>query len=291
MRSLFGMVLVLTLLVVPASFAQRAGTLNLDADILTAGIQTPGDYSIAAQGNIVLYLTLVDVDDMIGVSADITYDPAVLKLLGDGQGLTEDRGDLNFDGAVNVTDILQVVNERKARDGGADPIDYYDINDDGAANVTDILRVVKNRQAADTGVNFWTNTRSGATVLTWPTGEVPTESVEIFDNNVSNGLIDDLVAVLLIRPNTSGVRVDTDRGFTSDGTRPDPATQNAVIARLEFEVLAASPTTTTLNVLAGADSLTGLGPNANTAVVLHEGMTVDQLAAPAANDLTINIVN
>jgi hypothetical protein len=114
--------------------------------------------------------------------------------------------------------------------------------------------------------------------------------VEIFDNNVSGGLIDDLVSVLLIRPE-GGVRVDTDRGFDSDTNRTAAASQHALVAKLAFTVLANSPTQTTLNILAQGDDLTGLGPNANAAVVLQEGMSVDALANPAATDATITIQN
>lgn len=291
MKGIMGVVLAVGLLLAPMGMAQNAGTLKFDADILTPGIQAPGNYSLAAGGNIVLYLVLEGVEQMIGVSTDIKFDPAVLQLVGSGQGITEDRGDVNFDGRVDVFDIVRLINERQSRDTGNPPIAYYDLNEDAAINVFDIVRVIGNRQQADSGVNFWTNTRGGATALTWPGTGPATESVEIFDNNVTNGLIDDLVAVLLIRPE-GGVRNDTGRGFTANAQRPDPATQNATIARLEFQVITQTPQQTVIDILTAdeAAKIATLGPNANAAVVLHEGKTVDQLANPAGQDLTITIV-
>jgi hypothetical protein len=279
------------LLLVPAGFAQTAGTLKFDADILTAGIQAPGDYSLQAGGNVVVYLVLDGVTDMIGVSTDIKFDPNVLQLVGGGKGVTEDRGDVNFDGQVNVFDITKLIGERQSRDGGNPAVAYYDLNEDGAITVFDIVSVIGNRQQADSGVNFWTNTRPGATVLAQGPGGVNTESVEIFDNNVNGGLIDDLVAVLLIRPD-GGVRNDTGRGFDSDAQRTDPATQNATIARLEFQVITQTPQDTVLDILTSdeAAKIATLGPNANAAVVLPEGHTVDQLINPAGQDLTLHIV-
>jgi len=228
MKALMGIVLVLALAAAPAVCAQSAGTLNLDADLSTPGIQAPGDYSLSAGGDIVLYLVLTDVQNLIGVSTDIQFDSNVLQLVGQGQGVTEDRGDVNFDGAPDVFDIVALVKEIQSRDAGGTPITYYDLTEDGGVDVFDIVRVVKNIQSADSGVNFWTNTRTGAMAM-----PQKTESVEIFDNNAPNGFLDDLVAVLLISPE-GGVRNDTNRGFDSDPQRTDPATQNATIARLEF---------------------------------------------------------
>lgn len=285
MKAILGLVLAVGLLLAPGVFAQSAGTLELDADLSTPGIQAPGAYSLSSGGNIVLYLVLTGVQDLVGVSADVKFDPNVLQLVGSGQGVTEDRGDVNFDGKVNVFDIVTLIAERQARDSGSTPITYYDLNEDGSVNVFDIVRNINNRQSADTGVNFWTNTRAGAMAL-----PQETESVEIFDNNAPNGLLDDLVAVLLISP-VGGVRNDTGRGFDSDTQRTDPATQNATIARLEFQVVTQTPQSTTIDILAGEQQakLDGLGANANNAVVLHEGKTVDQLANPAGNDVTITI--
>ncbi|MBE7477174.1 MAG: hypothetical protein HS131_10655 [Ignavibacteriales bacterium] len=287
MKGIIGVALAVGLLLVPAGFAQNAGTLKFDSDILTAGIQTPGNYSLAAGGNVVLYLVLEGVTDMIGVSTDIKFDPAVLQLVGQGRGVAEDQGDVNFDGKINVFDITKLIQERQSRDAGNPGIAYYDLTQDNALNVFDIVRSIQSRQQADGGVNFWTNTRAGASVLS----DLTTESVEIFDSNVQNGLLDDLVAVLLIRP-VGGVRVDTNRGFDSDPQRTDPATQNATIARLEFQVITQTPQATVIDILTAdeAAKIATLGPNANAAVVLHEGKTVDQLANPAGVDLTLTIV-
>ena len=285
MKVISGIALIIALALAPTVFAQNAGTLELDADLFTPGIQAPGPYSLASGGNIVLYLVLTNVEDLIGMSTDIKFDPNVLQLAGAGLGVTEDRGDVNFDGKVNMFDIVELITERQARGSGATPIAYYDLNEDGNVDVFDVVRVVNNRKAADSGVNFWTNTRAGAMAL-----PQAAESVEIFDNDAPNGLLDDLDAVLLISP-VGGVRNDTDRGFDSDAQRTDPATQNATIARLEFLVVAQTPQSTVIDILAGETQgkLDSLGPSANNAVVLHEGKTVDQLAHPAGNDATITI--
>ncbi len=284
MKGIIGVLLVVGLLLAPAGMAQTAGTLKFDSDPLTAGVQTPGSYSLAQGGNIVVYLVLEGVTDMIGVSADVKYDDTVLQLVSQGKGVTEDRGDVNFDGKVNVFDIVKLIQERQSRDSGNPAVAYYDLDENAAINVFDIVRVIQNRQQADGGVHFWTNTSQSALSRT------DTESVEIFDNNVTSGLIDDLVAVLLIRPE-GGVRVDTNRGFDGDAQRTDPSLQNAVIARLEFQVITQTPQQTAIDVLTSDESakIAGLGPNANAAVVLHEGKTVDQLANPAGEDLTVTI--
>lgn len=189
----------------------------------------------AANGSVVTaYVVVTGVTEMLGANCDVLYDSSLIELI----SITEQAGDINFDGIPALPDVLQIVSFFGQPTGTAEVPSYYDrevVFTPGVVALADILSVVSGF-GVDT--DFWTN-NLGVDLTAFGGFR---ESVEIYDPvavSNANNMIDDVVAVLLARPE---VRADENlwRQFAFTG--------DAIMAELQFNVVGAAGQTATLSI-------------------------------------------
>lgn len=169
-------------------------------------------------------LVLKGAVDLVGVNCDLVFDKTKLKVV----DISENRGDVNFDGRANIADIL-TLSERYGESTKDKGYSYF--KRDTSGQNPDVINE-KDIEAIKPYVNqsnlFWTsNTNDDLSKMR--------ESVEIFESpeiSNKNGRIADIVAVLLSRehPYPAGF------GFSGD----------ARIAEITFEVIGGTPQGSTI---------------------------------------------
>ena len=255
---------------------------RVDLDTSTDATETTGTWTIGETYKSYLVLEAQtegeSVDGMTGVSADVKFDSAVLELV----DVYELVGDKDFDGFEGILDLATVFDSDAY--GSTDPqnlIRYYDIDRDGFVGILDLAAIFDDEfYGSTTGIPYWTNNAGNV------------ESVEIFDApTVSNaggdhpGFVDDLVAVLLLRPdeNDDGT-ADDGSGFSTNAWTGE----RAVIATMEWKVLASpgSGDTTDIEVMSAADPSL---PTSNAPVAIDKDTPVDSPLSPAADTSTVTV--
>lgn len=190
-------------------------------------------------------LILPAVQNLIGLSCDLRFNPDVLNVV----SINEARGDLNFDGRVNVADVL-TIGERSGSFVGSNPEwTYFDLDSSGtstgvldSADIDVLLPLIE----SNPDTLFWTANPDASSL------EIIRESVEIFEDPAvsnSNGFIDDIAVVLLRRPE---VAIE---GFGFDG--------DARIVDIEF-------------VIVGGDTGQPASITLEDGVILDEGSVVNE---------------
>lgn len=261
-------------------------TVRIDLDTNAPGTQTTNAASPWAVGQSYLtHLVLeptnpgpgVIIEDLTGISADVEFDPNILELV----DIYELKGDVNFDGFQDVTDMVTIFQSAAFDTSREDEgyIGYYDIDRDDFVDVTDMVRIFQSEQFDTAGGEYWTNNE----------GEFVRESVEIFDDpRLSNtggahpGFIDDVVAVLLLRPDANN------DGFADDGSGFNTnawSGERAVIATMQFRVKAA-PAGGTTQIAVVNDSNSG---TRNPPVAIGKTTPVEQPFNPGAGVSTVSI--
>lgn len=158
--------------------------------------------------------------DLTGVNCDLTFDPAILNVV----DIHEARGDMNFDGRGNIADVLALAQRFNVATNSGDGFSFFDIATDGASlNVIDDADLEALKSLINQTEIYWTSNQNEDL-------SVIRESFEVFqDPALSNasGRIDDIVTVLLRRPETPV------EGFGFDG--------DARVAEITFEVVGIIP--------------------------------------------------
>lgn len=208
-----------------------AQTVNLDMDPSTAAVDS--EITVAPNETFDVFLVIQDAADMTGVSVDIAFDATqVLTLL----GIKEIPGDLDFSGDLQLSEeVLAVINQFVCEfnfgcvfDDFRDGFDrasavVYDQNGNQQTDLDEVLDVINEfiDEFNFAGTSYWTRELKQAAAP----GEYA-ESVEVFDpaaksnpGGANPGLIDDITAVLLKRPEASA--------FSYSG--------NAIVTRLTFQ--------------------------------------------------------
>ena len=229
--------LLMGVLAAPAVMAQ---TVNLDMDPSTEVIDE--SIEVAPNETFDVFLVIQGANDMTGVSVDIAFDATnVLTLL----GVKEVPGDLDFSGDLQLSEeVLAVINQficefnfectfDEFRDGhvqvstgeGRASGVVYDQNGNQQTDLDEVLEIINEfiDEFNFAGTAYWTREMKQAAAA----GEFA-ESVEIFDppansnvgGNGTVGLIDDITAVLLKRPEVTGAF-----SYTGD----------AIVAKLTFQ--------------------------------------------------------
>lgn len=202
-----------------ASFTLDFVTDTNDTQTETLVESTPTFFEVDGTQRFRCTLVLPDVENLIGLSCDLRFNPSVLQVV----SIHEARGDLNFDGRVNISDVL-TIGERFGDFIGSNPEwTYFNLDNTGSSagildggDVDALLPLLE----SNPDTLFWTANPDASNL------DSIRESVEIFEDPLtsnSNGLIDDIAVVLLRRPE---VPVE---GFGFDG--------DARIVDIEFEII------------------------------------------------------
>lgn len=221
---------VILLAIVAVTSVGHAQVFKADVDGSVANPNTITQaVTVAPNATVTSYVILTGAANMLGANCDLVFPNNLLELV----SITEQVGDINFDGLASLQDVLIEVSYVGLTSSDPEYISYYDkdvVASPGVIALGDVLTVV-----SGVGVDkeFWVN--NDGVDLT-PFGGFR-ESVEIYDPvAVSNaaGKIDDIVAVLLARPE---VRADTNllNQFAFDG--------DAVMAEVVFRALATGTAT------------------------------------------------
>lgn len=254
-------------LLVVALFATSALAQNRNANAVFRLDVTSGDdnqlaTTFSADGvvpdvprefNVVVVLN--DAVNLMGANCDLDFDSDALEVV----SIRESFGDVNFDGRVNIFDVREIGARLGAITGSTNPeySRYFDLNSDGKIDETDIQIVNADPEFNKPGA-FLTSNDPGVSP--------PRESAEIFeDPSISNqnGLIDDIVFVLLARPEI------TDRdafSFTGD----------ARVAEITFRAKDTFSGNTTLSFI--PESLIAIDSGTTITTTAIEGSSVPQSA-------------
>lgn len=200
-------------------------------------------------------VVLDDSINLMGANCDLDFDSDALEVV----SIRESFGDVNFDGRVNIFDVREIGARLGATTGSTNPeySRYFDLNSDGKIDETDIQIVSADPEFNKQGTYLTSND---------PGVSSPRESAEIFeDPSISNqnGLVDDIVFVLLARPEV------TDRdafSFTGD----------ARIAEITFRAKQTFSGDTTLSFI--TESLIAIDSGTTITTTAIEGSSVPQSA-------------
>ncbi len=180
-------------------------------------------------------LVLSGVENLCGVNCDIKFDPAVLKVV----DIHEARGDLNYDGRSNIADILTLGERFGDEVTDENGFEYFNRNKEGdSANIIDMADISTVLPFLNERNLFWTSNANNnldtirESVEIFPTPEV----IQNHANETGEGLIDDIVAVLL--PREHPVSGFAPEGFGFDGPY-------ARIADITFEIIGGDSGSTT----------------------------------------------
>ncbi|MBI1391013.1 MAG: hypothetical protein GC154_21510 [bacterium] len=202
-------------------FAQTDADTRVSSTIETDAVVTNSLFSAT--------LVLKGAASLTGLSVDLRFDPAVLKVL----SISEKTGDVNFDGRSNIADVLTLAERFNATvSSDTNPeYRYFDVVPSGVIDSDDINALMAKVNQGDL---FWTSNPDASGFGDY---ETYPESVEVFeDPEVSNakGLIDDIAVVLLPRQHPPQETF----GFTGD----------ARVAEIQFQFIGGiSGSTTTLS--------------------------------------------
>lgn len=258
---------------------------NVDLDATTAVTETtanwPSNPAVLQKTHLVLEPQQPGqvIDDLTGVSADLRFNHNLLELV----DVYELAGDINFDGFQDVGDLVTVFQSSTfdlCKDDDPDTfISYYDVNRDTCVDVGDLVTVFQSEMFDSAGGVYWTN-NEGADIR---------ESVEVFDppaksntGGANAGLVDDLVSVLLLRP-------DSDPAVQSGDLSNNPwSGSRAIVATLVWRTKAGAAGTTDIEVVAQNQP----GTNINKPVAISSTTDLSQLdtlPGPAAGKSTVTI--
>lgn len=257
-RSTFvlGLVAVLACLA-PVANAQ---SFQMDTDPFQAGIQN--SLTVAQGDQFEVHIVATNVNNLLGWSADVVFDPALLEL----QDSKANPGDLDFDSKLQFSELNQAIgfyvenaqthdpdwpltdlnsNECFVDDSGNKSGVLLDLDGDNFLSFKELNRVigeyvddVKDPDGTTQRVVYWTDKIFGRAGFDY------NESVSVADppsfsntGGDNEGIVKDLVGVLLARPEVVQSGVRTDFGFDTD------TLGDAVLMTLSFEALAAGQAT------------------------------------------------
>ncbi len=151
-------------------------------------------------------VVLDDAQKLMGANCDLDFDESVLEVV----SIEESRGDINFDGRVNIFDVREIGTRFGATPDSTelDYSEYFDLSDDDELNSNDVLVVAGDDEFNVQGIFLTSNNPNSSDIR---------ESVEIFENPaLSNqkGFVDDIVFVLLRRPDSD--KTPDEFSFTGD---------------------------------------------------------------------------
>ena len=215
-------VLLFTIILVLAGTMVQAQTFQLDfvPDVTHTDLTEPvtidaPDASYAAGTTFKVDVVLAGAEDMIGCNSDIQFASDVLEVI----SIVEKQGDVNFDSIANLSDFTILALAFNAAEGDDNYEAAYDFRGDGVIDLSEFTNAALGYLVDS---RYWTDAQEVAGTAE----EASRESVEIFDPIAvinANGVIDDIVAVLLRRPG------DT-RSFSGD----------AIVATVTFKVIGES---------------------------------------------------
>ncbi len=224
------------LLVVSGAWAgvNSSAVFKIDVDADNNGVPDgayPTTVTVAENGMITLFVVLTGAQNLVGVNCDLQFDPDKLNL----EAIEETISDLNFDGKANLVDLSNFALAYKKSAGDPAYVSYYDRNRDNTINLVDLANFAIGYKKPGA---FWTVNADSFTGNR--------ESVEIYDpvsrsnkDGASAGVVDDIVAVLLRRPETNAT------GFGFDG--------DAIVSKLVFKRLAAGNVTLSFTDMVALD--------------------------------------
>lgn len=223
-RVLLWSVVLLAGMVATTGYSQPAFKLDLDGSVASPNTVTQNT-TVAVNATVTAHVILTGAVNMLGANADLNFPNNLLAL----QAITEQVGDLNFDGIAALADVLTEVSRFGQTNADPNWFSYYDREVVATPNVialADILSVVSGF-GIDT--EFWTN-NLGRDLSAFGGFR---ESVEIYDPVATSnaaGKVDDIVSVLLARPDVrANPTLLNQFAFSGD----------AVMAELQFSALAA----------------------------------------------------
>ena len=260
-------VLALAIIAAPPVMAQidnSNATFVLDFDVETDGVQAPGTWN--AGGSYDVDLVLQNAQNVIGVNCDIVFATADITI----NLVHEKLGDLNFDSISNLNDLATLGRAYNSVAGDENYEAAYDLNGDGSIDLSELSNLGRGYKNES---RYWTDAQAADGEL----DEASHESVNIVDpvdTMNEEGLINDIVAVLLRRPG------DEDRSVTFDG-------DGRAIATIKLTVNANASGSTTFNLIDETDASTIDGTSA--AVVLDTDDTVSDPTKCKTQDSTVTI--